>query len=80
MSLINLTGNVTEAGAIINGNVSIPHSVTNAPYTGSYTINPSQESQTIPIRNKVATQDITVNPIPDYYGRVTWDGSVLTIT
>lgn len=78
--MINLTGDIAEAGVTIIGVVSIPTTVTNAPYTGSYTIDPSQESQTIPIRNKVATQDITVNPIPDYYGRVTWDGSVLTIT
>lgn len=50
------------------------------PYTGSYTFTPSQSAQTININGMIATQDITINPIPNNYGLITWNGSVLTVS
>ena len=49
-------------------------------YTGSYEVTPSAETQTIPIENFIAEQNITINPIPSNYGLVTWNGSVLTVS
>ena len=37
------------------------------PYTGSYEITPTKQTQTISIDGQHATDDITVNPIPDEY-------------
>lgn len=56
------------------------NAVTANPYTGSYTWTPTQSRQTIQIRNKMATQDIIINPIPEYYGLITWDGATLTVS
>lgn len=50
------------------------------PYTGSYTWTPTQSRQTIPIRNKMATSDIIINPIPENYGLITWNGVTLTVS
>lgn len=49
-------------------------------YEGEYTFVPTQEAQTIEIKNKVALDNITINPIPNNYGLIGWNGSVLTVT
>lgn len=50
------------------------------PYTGAYEYTPTEETQTIEISGKAATQDIIINPIPSNYGLITWNGSVLTVS
>lgn len=49
------------------------------PYEGAYEITPSDEEQIIPILGKTATENIRVEPIPEDYGRLIWDGHTLTI-
>ena len=49
-------------------------------YTGEYEVTPSSETQTIPIANFIASQNITINPIPNNYGLVAWNGSYLQIS
>lgn len=49
-------------------------------YTGEYEFTPVATSQTIAIMGKVATQNITINPIPSNYGLITWNGSTLTVS
>lgn len=49
-------------------------------YTGSYTVTPSTESQILPTANRIMTENIIVNPIPNNYGLITWDGTVLTVS
>lgn len=49
-------------------------------YTGAYEFTPSATEQVIEIQNKKAVRDIIINPIPNNYGLVTWDGVSLTIS
>lgn len=49
-------------------------------YDGPYEITPTQETQVLETQNKRATANITVGPIPSNYGKITWDGSVLTVS
>lgn len=49
-------------------------------YEGSYEWTPTQQTQTIPIADKKAITDITINPIPSNYGLITWNGSTLTVS
>ena len=49
-------------------------------YEGEYTVTPSTETQTLATNGKVLLDDITVNPIPNNYGLITWNGSVLTVS
>lgn len=44
-------------------------------YEGEYTFTPTQEAQTIEIKNKVALENITIEPIPQNYGLITWNGA-----
>ena len=49
-------------------------------YTGEYTVTPSSETQVLQTNALRMTGNITVNPIPQNYGLVTWNGSTLTIS
>lgn len=64
----------------ISGGLSVPTVTPVEPYEGSYEFTPSGERQEIEIENKRATENIVINPIPDNYGLITWDGSVITVS
>lgn len=49
-------------------------------YTGRYEVTPSSETQVLPTANRIAHQNIVVNPIPSNYGLITWNGSTLTVS
>lgn len=49
-------------------------------YEGAYEFTPTESTQTAQIEGKKATQDIVINPIPTNYGRITWNGSKITVS
>ena len=48
-------------------------------YAGAYEFTPSEDTQTISIADQMASQNITINPIPSNYGRIEWNGSTLMV-
>lgn len=48
-------------------------------YTGPYEVTPSQTAQTLPTEGKTLSGNIKVKAIPSNYGRITWNGSTLTV-
>lgn len=48
-------------------------------YSGPYEFTPGDEAQTVQIARKMATQNITIHPVPSNYGKISWNGSVLTV-
>ena len=49
-------------------------------YEGPYEVTPGPETQVLETNGKVMINNVTVKPIPQNYGLVTWNGSVLTIS
>lgn len=49
-------------------------------YEGAAEFTPSETAQVIPTAGHVVLSDFTIDPIPSNYGRVTWDGSTLTVS
>jgi len=49
-------------------------------YTGEYEVTPTEETQVLATQGKIMTDNVTVNPIPNNYGLITWNGSVLTVS
>lgn len=49
-------------------------------FDGPYEFTPSASAQTIAIEEKMGRSDIIINPIPNNYGLITWDGSTLTVS
>ena len=49
-------------------------------YTGSYDITPCETAQVIEIKDRFANANITVEPIPSNYGKITYNGSTITVS
>lgn len=49
-------------------------------YDGPMEITPTQETQTLDTEMKSVLGDIVVNPIPNNYGLITWNGTTLTVS
>lgn len=50
------------------------------PYTGAYEVTPSAETQVLETNNMRMTGNVTINPIPNNYGLITWNGSIITVS
>ena len=50
------------------------------PYEGPYEVTPSAETQILPTAVKTADSDIVINPIPNNYGLITYDGSCIRVS
>lgn len=48
-------------------------------YTGPHTVVPSDQRQVLKTAGKRMTANIIVEPVPNTYGRILWNGSTLTI-
>lgn len=48
-------------------------------YEGTYEVTPSQEAQILETTDKMATANIVINPIPQNYGLIVWNGQYLTV-
>ena len=49
-------------------------------YEGPYEFTPTQDTQTVQTADKVLLENIIINPIPQNYGLITWNGSVITVS
>lgn len=49
------------------------------PYHGEYEVTPSEEEQVLETAMKTLSQNVVVNPIPSNYGRISYNGSVITV-
>ena len=74
---------VTIKGVSVSASTGIPVArdfVERTAYTGPTEFTPSSETQTVSVKNFRMTDDITINPIPQNYGLITWDGSTITVS
>ena len=49
-------------------------------YQGATEITPTQETQVLETYGCIVPENITVNPIPQNYGLITWNGATLTVS
>lgn len=64
----------------INGKLSIPSAVGVNPYGGEYEVTPTREKQVLATSGRYLQKNVVINPIPQNYGLITWDGSTLTVS
>lgn len=50
------------------------------PYTGDYIITPSADARALETNGLRMTDNIIIQPIPQNYGLITWDGSTITVS
>lgn len=75
----SLVDNTFTAEAGLTTNINHYHS-DYPDYEGETVFTPSQETQIIPTGHTVLLSDITINPIPSNYGRITYAGGIISIT
>ena len=61
------------------GNITIGTNI-HPNYTGGYEVTPSQEQQILETKNTVLSENIVVNPIPENYGLITWNGAFIRVS
>ena len=71
---------VLTAGATLSGSLSITRGVNPDVYDGAYEIIPSPYEVTLPTEGLMMSHDVVIQPIPSYYGLISWNGSVLTVS
>lgn len=49
-------------------------------YTGEYVVSPAEMAQVLPTEGLIAAHDIVINPIPSNYGKISYNGAVLTVS
>lgn len=49
-------------------------------YGGSYEVTPSDVQQVLATSGKNLSADVVINPIPNNYGHISWDGTVITVS
>lgn len=85
----NITGVLTAGGTLkgtltnpgtITGTLTVPKYVTPPAYGGPYEITPNTETQTLETNELYLLDNITINPIPNNYGLITWNGSTITVS
>lgn len=71
----SLSGNKTIAGEL-----TIPQFILPPSYEGPYEVTPSDTEQVLNTDSLYMSGNITINPIPNNYGLITWNGSTLTVS
>lgn len=73
----SMTGNLSSE-ASVDGGLTIPATVARK-YTGDYSVIPNDNQQVLETEGLMLTENIVIEPVPSYYGRILWDGSVITV-
>lgn len=74
-----LKGSLTKPG-IISGSLTVPEYVLPPAYVGPFEITPNAETQTLNTKDFYLNENITINPVPNNYGLITWNGTVITVS
>lgn len=56
------------------------HFSSDPPYEGDYIVTPSREAQVLLCEGMRMTENVIVNPIPNNYGLITYNGFELTVS
>lgn len=80
-----LTASHTLSGTLsapqgLEGQLTIPNAILPPSYEGPYEVTPGEEEQTLETNALYMSGDITIKPIPNNYGLITYDGSVITVS
>ena len=74
-----LSGTLAVPGGI-EGQLTIPNAILPPSYEGPVEVTPSGEGQTLDTANLYMRDNITINPIPNNYGLITYDGANITVS
>lgn len=74
-----LQGTLSAPGGI-EGQLTIPNAILPPSYEGPVEVTPSAEGQVLETENLYMTENITIGPIPNNYGLITYNGTTITVS
>lgn len=77
---LSLTGDLSAKSVLLSGSLINGGTRSLPAYEGTYTVTPSGSEQILNTKNMRMTDNITVEPIPNNYGLITWNGSYITVS
>ena len=77
--ILNVSIDTSKMGAVINPPI-VKEYVNAEAYMGEYEVTPSDETQILYTENKRMISVVTINPIPNNYGKIEMKGAVLTVS
>lgn len=83
LNLLSVLDGEMALNTLIDGEMDKVIFVETAPkphYQGATEFIPTGEYQTIPTTGLIVDTDIIIDPIPNNYGLITWNGSTLTVS
>lgn len=69
-----IIGGRTAGGSVAHGGYFPEY------FEGPFEVTPSDEEQILDTAGLMCSQNVVINPIPSTYGRISWNGSVLTVS
>jgi len=84
--MVTLHGRLSQTGSLqgtLSGEETLTCELTAGSmprYNGVTTITPSDRQQVIHCADLVMSQDVVVNAIPSYYGKIAWNGVSLSVS
>ena len=75
--------NLTVSENVMNYNMTVSEKFiagVTPPYEGEYEFTPTSEVQTVLCNGMKMSDDIKINPIPQNYGLITYNGSYITVS
>ncbi len=73
--IIGVTGGVLRPAKVQTAAISWEAET----YSGPHTVTPSEETQVLPTHDMHLHENIIIQPIPDGYGRISYDGRIITV-
>lgn len=84
-----MKGNISTRGGLsgalsihgeLTAQMGVPIYVEHETYEGETEVTPSDEAQVLLTSDLLMVDNITINPIPSNYGRIEWNGSIITVS
>lgn len=72
----NIVGRLSRRSPRLKVKISVS-AIRPPEYDGPYTFTPNESSYIFNTSGKMVGNDIVIDPIPDNYARMSWDGTVL---
>ena len=81
MSLTNMLDGDMQISESFDGIAGVLQKVIEVnPYDGDYSVTPSDAEQVLKTEGKFLSQNVVIGPIPSNYGKIEWNGSVITVS
>ena len=74
-----VAGSIDQQGAL-SGALSLDVENMLPVYRGAYEVTPGDQPQVLETENTTLLQNVVIGPIPSCYGKITWNGSFLTVS